>query len=308
MKKTNIKVIGVGGSGSNAISRMKKSKIEGVELIVVNSDIQDLKRAKADLKLRIGKSLTKGLGTGMNPQLGQKAAEEQREEIAEILKGTDIVFITSGFGGGTGSGASPVIAEIAKQSGALTIAIVTKPFSFEGTFRMRIAEKGIENLKNKVDTLLVIPNDKILSLVDKETTLISAFWFSDGTLREAVRGISDLISQPGIINVDFADVKTIMKDSGRAFFGQGQARGEKRIEKALNFALNSPLLDISIKGAKGILFNISGNPDISLAEVDETARIITKIASPKAKIIFGVLQDKKLKKEEAKITLIATGF
>lgn len=307
-KKTKIKVIGVGGSGSNAISRMSQCKIEGVDLIAINTDIQDLKRTKADFKLRIGRDLTKGLGTGMNPEMGKKAAMEQKEEISEILKDTDLVFITYGLGGGTGTGAGPIIAEIAKQNKALTVAVVTKPFSFEGAFRAKIAQAGLENLKEKVDTLLAIPNERILSLVDKETTLVSAFWMSDEILRQAVSGISDLISKPGIVNVDFADLKTIMKGGGQALFGQGKARGEKRIEKALNLALNSPLLDFSIKGAKGILFNISGGQDLSLAEVKEAAKIISKVADQKAKIIFGAIQDKTLKKGEIKITVIATGF
>jgi len=303
-----IKVIGVGGSGCNAVSRMVKCKIQGIDLIALNTDAQDLVKTQAHQKIRIGREATKGLGTGMNPEIGRKAAEENREEIEEILKGSDMIFITSGLGGGTGSGAGPVVAEIAKKQGALTIAVVTKPFSFEGNQRQGVAEKALKNLRDKVDTLLIIPNDKILSLIDKETTLLSAFWACDEVLREAVQGISDLIVFPGIINVDFADLKAIMKNSGPALFGIGYGKGENRIEEAVNRAINSPLLDFSIQGAKGLLFNVSGGKDISLEEVNDIANIITKNTSSRAKVIFGAVQDKSLAKGEIKITVIATGF
>jgi len=265
---TKIKVVGVGGSGGNAISRMKKCKIEGVELVAVNADAQDLKKIKADAKVRIGKKITQGLGTGMNPDIGRQAAEEQREEIEEVLKDSDMVFVTCGMGGGTGSGASPVVAEIAKSLGALTVAIVTKPFSFEGQVRSHVAENGLRRLKEKVDSLIVISNDKLLEILDPNTALLSAFWICDDTLRQAVKGISDLIMLPGIVNVDFANIKTIMANSGTALFGIGRAQGEKRAEEAALRAINSPLLDINLRGAKGILFNVSGGKDISLSEID----------------------------------------
>ena len=305
---TKIKVIGVGGAGSNAISRMSACKLQGVDLIALNCDAQDLQKTKANLKFRIGRNLTRGLGAGMNPEIGRLAAEENKEEINQLLKGADMVFVTCGLGGGTGTGASPVVAEIAKKSGALVIAVVTTPFSFEGAYRAQVAKKGLEVLKNKVDTLLIIPNDKVLLQGDKNTTLLFAFWACDEVLRQAVQGITDLITLPGIINVDFADVKTIMKDAGSAFFGQGQAKGERRVETAVNLAVGSPLLDISLGGAKGILFNVSGGEDLSLNEISEAAQIITKIASGGAKVIFGAVQDKKLQKDQIKITVIATGF
>jgi cell division protein FtsZ len=305
---TKIKVIGVGGSGSNAVSRMAACKIQGVDLIAVNTDLQDLKKAKADLKLQIGKNLTMGLGSGMNPEIGKKAAEEQKEEISEILKDTDMVFIACGLGGGTGTGATPLIAEMAKEKKILTVAVVTKPFSFEGTPRMKIANAGLEQLKRKVDTLVAISNDRILSLADQNTTLLSAFLACDEVLRKAVQGISDLIMVSGIINVDFADVKSVMKNAGQALFGQGKARGEKRIEEAVDQAINSPLVNFSIAGAKGILFNISGGDDLSLSEIDQAAKIITKQADSRAKIIFGAVKDSKLKKGEVEIMIIATGF
>ena len=305
---TRIKVVGVGGSGGNAISRMKKCKIKGVELIVINTDAQDLTKAKADLKLRIGRKTTQGLGTGMNPEIGRKSALENRQDIADILKNADMVFITYGTGGGTGSGAGPILAEVTKDLGILTLAVVTKPFSFEGLIRMKIAENGIKNLKEKVDTLITISNDKLLSNLDPNTSLINAFWICDDILRQAVQGISDLILLPGIVNVDFADVRAIMKNAGSALFGVGKARGEGRAEKAALLAINSPLLDISIKGAKGILFNVSGGKDISLSEIDEVAKVITQEVNPEAKSIFGAIQDEKLKEGEIKVTVIATGF
>ena len=305
---TKIKVVGVGGSGSNAVSRMMKCKIKGVDLIAINTDAQDLERTRAHLKLRIGKNLTKGLGTGMNPEIGRKAVEENKEEISEILKGSDMVFITAGFGGGTGTGAGPVVAEIAKGLGALTIAIVTKPFSFEGAFRQRIAENGLKKLKEKVDTLISIQNDKLLEILDPQTSVLSAFWMCDEILRQAVQGISDLIVLPGIINVDFADIKAIMENSGTALFGIGNGRGEKRATAAALAAISSPLLNTSIIGAKGVLFNISGDQDISLSEIDEAARVITENVLPDAKVIFGAVQSEKLRKGEIKVTVIATGF
>ncbi len=305
---TKIKVVGVGGSGSNVISRMMRCKIKGVELVAINADAQDLQRTKAHQKIRIGKNLTKGLGTGMNPETGKEAAEEQREEIQEVLSGSDMLFITCGLGGGCGSGASPVVADIAKKSGALTLAVVTKPFSFEGIQRMEIAQDSLRKLKGKVDTLISISNDKLLSILEPKTTVLNAFWICDEILRQAVQGISDLIVLPGIINIDFADVKAIMKDSGSALFGIGKATGSERAREAAQKALSSPLLDLSCKGAKGVLFNVSGGKDISLSEIDEAAKIITQEVSPEAKVIFGAIQDEKLKKGEIKVTVIATGF
>jgi cell division protein FtsZ len=287
---------------------MFAAKIQGTDLIAVNTDIQDLQKAKAHQKIRIGKELTRGLGAGMNPEIGRLAAEEQKEELSQVLFGSDMVFIAAGLGGGTGTGSAPVLAEIAKDHGALTVAVVTKPFSFEGTQRTKIAEEGLEKLKNKVDTLLIIPNDKVLSLVDKNTTLLSAFFTCDEVLRQAVQGITDLILLPGIVNVDFADVKTIMADSGPAFFGIGRAKGERRVEEAVGRAVNSPLLDFNIEGAGGVLFNVSAKDELGLSEVEAAAEIITKNANSKAKIIFGAVQDKSLQKGEIKITVIATGF
>ena len=305
---TKIKVVGVGGSGSNAISRMMKCEIPGVDLIAVNTDDQDLNKVKAHFKIRIGKKLTQGLGTGMNPEIGQKAAEEQSEEIKAAIEGADMVFIACGLGGGTGTGASHIVAEIAKNSGALTIAVVTKPFSFEGISRQKIAEAGLKKLKEKTDSLISISNDKLLDILDQNMPISSAFWVCDEILREAVSGISDLILRPGIINVDFADVKAVMKDSGSAIFGVGRAKGEKRAEIVAKAALNSPLLGISPRGAKGVLFNVSGGRDISLVEVEEIGKIITKEINPEAKVIFGAISDEKLNEGELKVTVIATGF
>lgn len=304
---TKIKVVGIGGSGGNTISRMKKIKIEGVELIAINTDYQDLKKTKADLKLRIGKNTTQGLGTGMKPEIGEAAARENSQEIAQVLKEADMVFITYGAGGGTGTGAGPIVAEIAKNLGALTVAIVTKPFSFEGQTRIMIAEKGIERLREKVDSLIWIKNDKLLEILDPKTSISFAFWVCDQILREAVRAISDLIISPGIININFADIKSILKNSGTALFSVAKASGEKRAEMVARSALNSPLLELTPKGAKGILFNVSGR-DISLYEVEEIGRILTKEINPQAKVIFGALEDKTLREGEIKLTLIATGF
>jgi cell division protein FtsZ len=310
MKKTKpkIKVVGIGGAGCNAILRMAKAKIEGVELIAINTDLQDLKKIRADFKIRIGKNLTKGLGAGMNPEIGKKAAQEQKEEIKEILKDGDLIFITYGAGGGTGSGAGPVVAEISKNLGILTVAIVTKPFSFEGIFRKEIAKKSLEELREKVDSLISISNDKLLSILNPKVSLTQAFWAGDDILRQAVQGISDLIVSPGIINVDFAAVKSILKNSGTALFGIGMAEGEKRAQEAALKAINSPLLDRSCKGAKGILFNVAGGRDISLSEIEEVAKIITKEVNPEAKIIFGAVQNEEIEKGKIKVTVIATGF
>ena len=302
-----IKVIGVGGSGGNAIFRMAKCKVQGVELVALNCDIQDLNKTNADKKIQIGEGITKGLGAGMNPVIGGRAAEESRDVIKKALENTDIAFIICGLGGGTGSGAAPVVAEIAKDLGALTIGAVTLPFSFEGTKRKNIADISQRKLKERVDTLFVIPNDKLLDQIDERTSCLSAFWLCDEILRQAVQGISDLIVRPGIINVDFADVKATMKDSGFALFGVGNAEGENKIEMAANAAVNSPFLDFSIKGATKILFNITGGKNLSLAEVQQAAKIITKNSSAK-RIIFGAIQDNKLKPDQVKITLIAAGI
>ncbi|MEK9135185.1 MAG: cell division protein FtsZ [Patescibacteria group bacterium] len=304
---TKIKVVGVGGSGLNAVTRMKKIGLEGVELIVINTDEQDLRKSKADVKLRIGRKLTQGLGSGMNPEIGRKSAEENRPEIEEALKGAEMVFIACGLGGGTGSGAAPIVAEISKNLGALTVAVVTRPFSFEGESRKKIAESAGKLLKEKVDCLITIENDKLLATLDSKTTIINAFWICDDILRQAVQGITDLILAPGLINVDFADIKTIMKNSGSAILGAAVAKGEKRAEVATRAALQSNLLSISPKGAKGVLFNVSGK-DVSLAEIEEIGGIIKQEISSQAKIIFGAVDDPKLKQGEIKVTIIATGF
>jgi len=305
--ETKIKVVGVGGSGGNAISRMKKADIEGVELIGINTDQQDLNKIRADFKLRIGRKITQGLGTGMRPEVGEAAAKESEKEIQEALRGADMVFITGGFGGGTCSGAAPVVAKIAKSSGALTMAIVTRPFSFEGQTRMEIANDGIEKLKENVDSLICIQNNRLLEILDPRTSIASAFWLCDEILREAVKGISDLITLPGIINVNFADIKSVLKNSGTALFGVGRSTGEKRAEQAARLALNSPLLNLSPKGARGVLFNVSGL-DVSLSEIEEVGNLLTKEINPKAKVIFGAVQDQEVKEGEIKLTVIATGF
>ncbi len=304
---TKIKVVGVGGSGSNTVSRMTKCQIRGVELIAINTDMQTLRVSRASKKVLIGENITKGLGTGMEVVLGEKAANESREKIEEILKGAEMVFITCGLGGGTGSAASPIVAEIARSLGALTVAVVTTPFLFEGSQRRKIANTALEKLKGKVDTLLVVPNDKLLKLITEKTNVSDAFWICDEISREAVEGITDLIFTPGIINVNFADIKTIMQNSGRALFGVGKAKGENRVVEATNLAINSPLLDFSIEGAKSILFSVAGR-DLTLFEINEAAKIITKNADSRAQIIFGAIEDKKLKDGEIKITVIATKF
>lgn len=305
--KPKIKVIGIGGAGSNAVSRMAECHIAGVDLVVMNTDVQSLRSAKADLKLQIGKNVTGGLGTGMSVRLGKMAAQESKQEIEDILKNSDMVFITCGLGGGTGTGAAPLVAEIARKAGALTIGIVTEPFSFEAFQRKRIAQRGIKELEKKIDTLLIIPNDKLLKIKDKDITLLEAFWFCDEILREAVQGISDLITNPGIVNLDFADVKSIMHNSGPAVFGIGKASGPNRALTAALRAINSSLLNYSIKGAKNVLFNVSGQ-DLTLFEVNTVAKIITQKLDSKAKIIFGATKDKNLKKGEIKVVVIATGF
>lgn len=303
-----IKVIGVGNSGNNSVNHMIRSKVKNVEFIAVDTDAQKLHHSMATKKIHIGKNVTKGLGGGMNPELGKKAAEETKETIQETLKGADMVFIACGKGGATGTGAAPVVAKIAKEQGILTIAVVTKPFSFEGAHRARLAEQGLINLKEAVDAMIVIPNDRLLSIVGKDTTFLSAFQICDDVLRQAVEGISDLITMPGIINVDFADVKTIMQNAGSALMGIGFGQGEKRAEEAAKMAINSPLLDISIEGARGVLFAISGGPDLTMTEVQSAASIITESIDTDAKVIFGTINDERLKKGEIKVTVIATGF
>lgn len=303
-----IKVIGVGGGGGNAIGRMVSFGIKGVNFAAINTDVQALHHSKAPEKVHIGKVLTKGLGAGMHPEIGHQAAEENREEIQGTLKGMDMIFLTYGLGGGTGTGAGPLIAELAQEVGALTVAVVTKPFSFEGAQRARIAEEGLAELKDKVDTLIVIPNDRLLHIIDKKISLLNAFEIVDDVLRQAVQGISDLIVYPGIINLDFADIKTIMENAGPAIMGIGRAGGEERAVQAARAAISSPLLEFSIEGAKGILFNVSGGPDMGMVEISEAAKVITESADPDAKVIFGAVIDDKTKKGEIKITVIATGF
>ena len=303
-----IKVIGVGGAGNNAISRMCESFPRAVDLIAINTDIQDLNFTNARKKIHIGKNLTKGLGTGMNPDLGRQAAEENRSEIVEVLKGADMVFITAGEGGGTGTGASPVIAEIAKELGILTIAIVTKPFSFEGAQRAFLAQEGITKLRERVDTLITVPNDRIFSVINKDTSLIKAFEAIDEILKNAVLGITELIMFPGIVNVDFADVKTIMAEAGSAIIGFGIAGGQERAVRAANLAINSPLLEATIDGAKGVLFSVSGHRDLKMNEINEVAKLISENVDQSAKIIFGAYHDRKLNKGQLKVTLVATGF
>ncbi|MBU6141744.1 cell division protein FtsZ [Patescibacteria group bacterium] len=303
-----IKVVGVGGGGNNAISRMRKDLFKGVDFIAINTDTQDLELCKADTKIHIGKNLTKGLGTGMNPEMGRQAAEETRSEISEALKGADLVFITAGLGGGTGSGASAVVAETAKEMGALTIAVVTKPFTFEGAHRSRIAQDALSTLKEKVDTLIVVPNDRIFSVIEKDTTLIKAFEAVDDILKYAIQGVAELIAMPGIINVDFADVKAIMENAGNALVGIGIASGQDRAMAAVTQALNSPLLEVSVDGARGVLFSVSGTKDMKMSEINEIAKTISDAVDPAAKIIFGAYQDKNMKASELKVTLVATGF
>jgi cell division protein FtsZ len=303
-----IRVVGCGGSGGNAVNHMVESKVKGVEFIAVNTDAQDLHRSLAKRKIHIGKNLTKGLGAGMNPELGRRAADETRQEIQEALQGSDMVFITCGMGGGTGTGAAPVVAKIAKELGALTIAVVTKPFSFEGAQRGEIAEQGLAGLKKEVDAYLVIPNDKLLSIVEANTSAKQAFALADEILRQAVEGVSDIITTPGEINTDFNDIKTIMEGAGPALMGIGVADGDNRARDAAAQAVNSPLLDVSIAGAKGILFVVAGNEDLGIVEVQEAAKVISESVDKSARVIFGIMRDEKLKKGQIRIIVIATGF
>lgn len=306
-KYAAIKVIGVGGGGNNATNRMISAGLKGVEFISVNTDAQALQMALADGKIQIGLKLTKGLGAGANPDIGQKAAEESREDIEQALRGADMVFVTAGMGGGTGTGAAPVVAEIAKELGALTVGVVTKPFTFEGRKRMQQAEAGIENLKSRVDTLITIPNDRLLQVVDKNTSIVEAFRIADDVLRQGVQGISDLIAVPGLINLDFADVKTIMKDTGSALMGIGSANGDNRSVESAKAAISSPLLETSIEGARGVLLNITGGASLGLFEVNEAADIIAQAADPEANIIFGAVIDERME-DSVRVTVIATGF
>ncbi|MEY3784000.1 MAG: hypothetical protein RLZZ230_322 [Candidatus Parcubacteria bacterium] len=303
-----IRVVGIGGSGNNAVNYMVNSKVKGVEFIAINSDAQDLHHSLAKRKIHVGKNLTRGLGAGGNPDMGRRAAEETREEISNAVKGSDMVFVTCGMGGGTGTGAAPVVAKIARESGALTVGVVTKPFLFEGQERMRLALQGIEELKQEVDALITIPNDRLLAIVDKDTTVRNAFEQCDNVLKQAVEGISDLITMPGIINVDFADIRSVMENAGSALMGVGIASGEKRAEEAARAAINSPLLEVSITGAKGVLFAIAGGDDLGMLEIQDAARVITESIDPQARVIFGAIRDEKLKKNELKATVIATGF
>lgn len=302
-----IKVIGCGGGGNNAVNRMIKEGLKNVEFIAINTDKQALALSQASQKIQIGEKLTKGLGAGANPEIGAKAAEESKEEISQAMKGADMVFITAGMGGGTGTGAAPIIAEIAKSMGILTVGVVTKPFQFEGRKRMQHAEEGIANLREKVDTLVTIPNERLLSIVDKKTSLIESFKYADDVLRQGVQGISDLITIPGIVNLDFADVKTIMKDKGLAHMGVGHGNGGSRAQDAAKQAISSPLLETSIVGATGVLLNITGGSDLGLLEVNEAAEVVQQAADPDANIIFGAVINESLK-DEIKITVIATGF
>lgn len=306
-QSAQIKVIGVGGGGSNAVNRMIDSGLKGVDFIAVNTDSQALHHSKADHKIQIGAKLTRGLGAGANPEIGLKAAEESHDELMAALKGADMVFVTAGMGGGTGTGAAPVVAQIAKEVGALTVGVVTRPFPFEGRKRSLQAEGGVNNLKAKVDTLILIPNEKLLQVVDKHTSINDAFRIADDVLRQGVQGISDLIAVPGLINLDFADVKTIMQETGTALMGIGASSGENRATVAARAAISSPLLETSIEGARGVLLNITGGTDLGLFEVNEAAEIIAQAADPEANIIFGAVIDESMT-EEVRVTVIATGF
>jgi len=303
----NIKVIGAGGAGGSVVNRMVEAGVRSVEFIAINTDIQALHYNKASKKIHIGKSITRGLGAGSNPEVGREAAEESRNEIRDVLKDSDMVFVTCGLGGGTGTGSLPIVAEIAQDIGALTVAVVTKPFSFEGIQRMNSAERGLVELTDKVDTIITIPNDKLLTIIDKNTSLLDAFKVTDEVLHQGVKGIAELITIPGLINVDFADIKTIMENSGSALMGIGRAKGENRAIEAAKAAINSPLLDMSIDGARGVLFTITGGNDLSMIDVNEAAKVITPSADEEAKIIFGTVIDPKMN-DEIKITVVATGF
>jgi len=307
MNTSKIKVIGIGGAGCNTISRLNSLDLKGIDLIAVNTDAQILKQSDAPQKILIGERTTGGLGTGMDYRLGERAAQESKEKLKEILERAKMIFLTAGFGGGTGTSATPILAELAKNLGILTVAIVTKPFSFEGSFRQKLANLGLTNLEKKVDSLLCISNDRILKIIGKNTSVEEAFFKIDEVLGQAVRGISDLISSPGIISLDFADLEEILRNSGKALFGVGKAKGENRAVAAASSALQSPLLDLPIKKAKGVLFNIGGE-DLALFEVNSVANFIKKIADKKTKIIFGVSEDKTLNQGEIKVTVIATGL
>ena len=302
-----IKVIGIGGAGNNAVNRMVESGIKGVEFITVNTDRQALLLSKAASKIQIGEKITRGLGAGANPDIGAQAAEESKSEIAEALRGADMVFVTAGMGGGTGTGAAPIVAATAKEMGILTIGVVTKPFTFEGKKRLSQAERGIESLKGKVDTLVVIPNDKLLQVIDRKTSIVEAFKMADDVLRQGVQGISDLIAIPGLVNLDFADVKTIMLNTGMAHMGVGRASGENRAEDAAKQAVQSPMLETSIEGARGVIINITGGTNLGLHEVNTAAELIQRSVDPEANIIFGAVIDESLD-EDIIITVIATGF
>lgn len=303
-----IKVIGAGGSGNNVLDHMIRAKLKGIDFIAVNTDAQDLHNSLAPKKIFLGRNITKGLGAGMDPELGRRAAEETSAEIAEAVKGADMVFVACGFGGGTGTGAAPVIANIAREAGALTVGVVTKPFSFEGAERTRLAEEGLRELITAVDAMIVIPNDKLFEIIEKQTSFLEAFGMCDEILKQGVEGISDLITTPGIINVDFADVRTIMQNTGTALMGIGVGTGERRAADAAERAINSPLLDTSIDGARGVLFSIAGGTDLTMWEINEAARIITESIAKDARVIFGAMHSEKIKKGEIKITVIATGF
>ena len=303
-----IKVVGIGGSGTNAVNHMVESKVQGVEFIVMNTDAQHLHHSPANKKLHIGKNLTRGLGTGMDPDLGRRAAEESLEDIQALVKGADMVFISCGMGGGTGTGAAPTIAKVAKELGALTIGVVTRPFYFEAKQRKTIADKGVDELKKEVDAIISIPNDRLLNMISKDTTITSAFSICDDVLKQAVEGISNTITMPGKLNTDFADIKTIMQNSGSTLMGVGTASGENRATEAAKMAISSPLLDVSIIGAKGILFTVSGGDDVTLFELQEAAKVITESIDPEAKVILGTIHDDKMKKNEVKVTVIACGF
>jgi cell division protein FtsZ len=304
-----IEVVGVGGSGKNATNHMINSKVKGVDYLAINTDAQDLNNSLATKRIHIGKNLTKGLGAGMNPEVGRNAAEETRAEIQEALKNADMVFVAGGLGGGTGSGASPIVAKIAKEMGALTIGVVTKPFMFEGQRRMRLAEEALAELSKSVDALIVVPNDKLMGAISKDTTAKDAFAMSDEVLKQAVEGISELITTPGNVgNIDFADIRAVLENAGSALMGIGTGTGDNRAVDAAKTAISSPLIDVSIHGAKGVLFSIAGSDDLTMFEISEAARVITESVDPDAKIIFGTVKDEKLKKNEVRITVVAANF
>ncbi len=306
---TKIVVVGLGGMGGNAVTRMMESdRPRGVEFIALNTDAQDLDYASAHKKLYIGRALTRGLGAGMNPEIGKQAAEENRSEIGEALEGADVIFITAGMGGGTGTGAAPVVAEIAKEKGILTVAVVTKPFSFEGAQRATIAQEGLSRLKEKVDSLIVIPNDRVFTLIDKDTSVMRAFAFIDEILKQGIKAIAELVNTPGIVNVDFADIKSILKEAGTTLIGIGTASGQDRSVKAVGNAVNSPLLEVSMEGAKGVLFSIAGGRDLKMAEINDIAKTISGGLDSNARVIFGAYYDRGLKDKAIKVTVIATGF